>query len=50
MEMVPDDKARGLKTPIWDDYKKLMNDSEGKEVSSCRCEQYRVTMLLLMTF
>ena len=35
MEMVPDDKARGLKTPIWDDYKKLMNDSEGKEVSSC---------------
>lgn len=32
MDLVPDDKARGLKTPIWDNYKKLMNDSEGKEV------------------
>ena len=32
MDMVPNDKARGLKTPIWDEYKKLMNDSEGKEV------------------
>ena len=32
MDLVPDDKSRGLKTPIWGEYKKLMNDSEGKEV------------------
>lgn len=35
MDLVPSDKSKGLKTPIWDDYKKLMNDSEGTEVSPC---------------
>ena len=29
---MPDDKARGLKTPVWDEYKKIINDAEGKEV------------------
>lgn len=32
MDLVPNDKTRGLNTPIWDEYKRLMNDSEGKEV------------------
>ena len=32
MEMVPDDKAKGMKTPIWDEYKKIVNDAEKKEV------------------
>ena len=32
MDLVPDDKARGLKTPIWDEYKKLLDNSEGKKV------------------
>ena len=32
MEMVPDDKAKGLETPIWEEYKKIVNDAEKKEV------------------
>ncbi len=32
MDPVPNDKARGLKTPIWDDYKKLVNEAEGKTI------------------
>lgn len=24
MEMVPSDKERGLKTPVWDEYKKIL--------------------------
>lgn len=32
MEVVPDDKAKGLKTPVWDEYKKIVNDSEKCEV------------------
>ena len=33
MEVVPDDKAKGLKTPVWDEYKKIVNAAEQKEVS-----------------
>ena len=32
MEVVPDDKAKGLQTPIWEEYKKIVNDAEKKEV------------------
>lgn len=32
MEMVPDDKAKGLKTPVWDEYKKIVNEAENKQV------------------
>ena len=32
MDLVPDDKARGLKTPVWDEYKKIINDAEGKQI------------------
>ena len=32
MDLVPDDKVRGLKTPVWDEYKKIINDAEGKQV------------------
>lgn len=26
MDLVPDDKAKGLKTPVWDEYKKIVNE------------------------
>lgn len=32
MQVVPDDKARGLKTPVWDEYKKIVDEAEGKKV------------------
>ena len=32
MDRVPDDKKRGLKTPVWDEYKAIVNKAEGKEV------------------
>lgn len=25
MQLVPDDLAKGLKTPVWDEYKKIIN-------------------------
>ncbi|XP_065053252.1 fucose mutarotase-like [Rhopilema esculentum] len=33
MDPVPNDKAAGLKTPIWDEYKKIVNESEGKTIN-----------------
>ena len=33
MDLVPADKERGLETPVWDEYKKLVNSAEGKEAS-----------------
>ena len=32
MDLVPDDKKRGLKTPVWDEYQQILNEAEGKEV------------------
>ncbi len=32
MELVPSDKAAGLKTPVWDEYRDIVNKAEGKEV------------------
>lgn len=32
MDLVPEDKQRGLKTPIWDEYKAIIKEAEGKEV------------------
>jgi L-fucose mutarotase len=32
MDLVPDDKKRGLKTPVWDEYKSIINSAEGKVV------------------
>ena len=32
MDLVPDDKKRGLKTPVWEEYKHIITDAEGKEV------------------
>ena len=32
MELVPSDKAAGLKTPVWDEYRAIINKAEGKEV------------------
>ena len=33
MDPVPNDKARGLKTPIWDEYRKIVDESEGKPIN-----------------
>ena len=33
MELVADDRKRGLKTPVWDEYKAIINEAEGREVS-----------------
>ena len=33
MDPVPNDKARGLKTPIWDEYRKIVDDAEGKKIN-----------------
>lgn len=33
MALVPSDKAAGLDTPIWAQYKDIINAAEGKEVS-----------------
>ena len=27
MDLVPDDKAKGLKTPVWDEYRKILNQA-----------------------
>jgi len=32
MDLVPSDKESGLKTPVWDEYRKILKESEGKEV------------------
>lgn len=32
MDLVPNDKERGLKTPVWDEYKLIVNRAEGHEV------------------
>ena len=37
MDLVPDDKAKGLKTPVWDEYRKIVNQAEGKLVSAPSC-------------
>ena len=34
MDLVPDDKARGLTTPIWEEYKKIVNNAEEREVGT----------------
>ena len=37
MDLVPNDKAKGLKTPVWDEYKKIINAEEGIEVGTDTC-------------
>ena len=36
MDLVPSDKARGLGTPVWDEYSKILNSADrhagGKKV------------------
>ena len=40
MDPTEADKARGVKTPIWDEYKKLVNESEGKTVGVSLIERF----------
>ena len=42
MDVVPDDKARGLHPPIWATYKEIIEQAEGKSVSSQRFGTFRV--------
>eukprot|EP01137_Pigoraptor_chileana_P014558 Opistho-2@69322 len=32
MQLVPSDAAKGLKVPVWDTYRKIAREAEGKEV------------------
>ena len=34
MDLVPGDKTRGLQTPVWAEYKHIVNQAEGHEVST----------------
>ena len=34
MDLVPSDKERGLKTPVWEEYKLIVNHAEGHEVTA----------------
>ena len=34
MDLVPDDKTAGLKTPVWAEYKQIVNAAEEREVST----------------
>ena len=40
MDPVPSDKARGLTTPIWNEYKKIVNESEQQEIQVDLVERF----------
>ena len=40
MQMVPADVAKGLKTPVWDEYKKIANKAEEKVVKVEMIERF----------
>ncbi|XP_070539671.1 fucose mutarotase-like [Ptychodera flava] len=40
MDLVPSDKEKGLKTPVWDKYQAIINKAEGKEVKIGRIERF----------
>lgn len=48
MDLVPEDKQCGLKTPIWDEYKEIIKEAEGKEVGPL-VPSHLVTFLTLHT-
>ena len=37
MDLVPGDKAKNLKTPIWDVYKKLLNEVSSLQMYILTC-------------
>ena len=41
MNLVPGDKEKGLKTPVWDEYKTIINKAEGKQVLTCIIIDYK---------
>lgn len=40
MDLVPNDKQRGLKTPVWEEYKAIINAAEGKVVGHFHLVSY----------
>lgn len=50
MEMVPDDKAKGMETPIWEEYKKIVNDAEKKEVGGLPWHELLMYMRMIYAF
>lgn len=46
MDLVPEDKKRGLKTPVWDEYKAIINAAEGREVSPSAAGTHSTPALL----
>ncbi|KAI6648452.1 hypothetical protein LOD99_8084 [Oopsacas minuta] len=40
MQIVPGDIEKGLKTPVWDDYRKIVKEAEGVEVNFEKIERF----------
>ena len=54
MDLVPDDKKRGLETPVWAKYKEIVNAAEGKQVKTIdsaytTCPSARICNAMLYT-
>ena len=45
---MPEHKAAGWTTPIWDDYKKIVNAAEGREVTFVEVERFAVGSVALL--
>ena len=44
MDLVPGDKAKNLKTPIWDVYKKILNEVSSLQMHILTCTCISTTM------
>jgi L-fucose mutarotase len=40
MQLVPSDQAKGLQTPVWNIYQKIINEAEGREVTFEMIERF----------
>lgn len=40
MEPTDNDKTRGIKTPVWDEYKRVLNEEEGRSVNVMLLERF----------
>lgn len=41
MDPTDNDKQRGIKTPVWEEYKKAINDEEGRKVNVMLIERFK---------
>ena len=47
---MPEHKAAGWTTPIWDDYKKIVNAAESREVTFVEVERFAVGLSRVVLF